>query len=139
MTPASPHKGQRLSQSSLTAPSPPSSSLSNFTLRGASPALSTTSSSSVAATTGKPLLAGTVPSLALSASSKKTGIPINTPPETPRASSNINAAGSGTGVKREANSEPKTETGKSKKRRIAPTLVQEFAKPEQPPSESKGQ
>ncbi|KKA29965.1 hypothetical protein TD95_003771 [Thielaviopsis punctulata] len=137
--PASPMKGQRVSQSSLTAPSPPSISLSNFNLRGASPALSVTSSGSVAAATGKPLLAGTVPSLALTSSGKVAGVPISTPPETPRASSNTTGAASGAGVKREANSEPKAETGHAKKRRIAPTLVQDFAKPEQPPSEAKGQ
>jgi chromatin assembly factor 1 subunit B len=63
-----------------------------------------------------------VPSIAATNSSKVVGIPITTPPETPRASFTAPAP---TGTKREsAEGEPDEPSGgQPKRRRIAPTLV----------------
>jgi chromatin assembly factor 1 subunit B len=63
---------------------------------------------------------GNVPSIAATNSGKVTGIPITTPPETPGTSS-----GAATGVKREASSQGEKEGTEPKKRRIAPTLVED--------------
>ncbi|KAL1891374.1 Chromatin assembly factor 1 subunit [Ceratocystis pirilliformis] len=139
--PPSPFHGPRpATQTPSIAPLSPNAL--SFNLRGASPAHSVASTaSSVAASTGKPLIAGAVPSLTASSASKgATGV-ITTPPETPHTTSSSAAtssnsttatvaAGSSTGVKREAGAEEGADTGKPKKRRIAPTLVQEFGKPD---------
>ncbi|KAL2199072.1 WD40-repeat-containing domain protein [Corynascus similis CBS 632.67] len=116
------HHRHRDSASSLTAPSPPTVTASFVNPRAGSPARS---SSNTASQTGvlsnPPLIAGQVPSIAATNSSKVVGLPITTPPETPRASF---TAGS-TGTKRDT-AEGETEEsagGKPKRRRIAPTLV----------------
>jgi chromatin assembly factor 1 subunit B len=73
--------------------------------------------------TNPPLIGGTVPSIAAANSGKVTGVPITTPPETPRSGNTVTA-----GVKREASESEKDETSANtqpKKRRIAPTLVSE--------------
>lgn len=62
------------------------------------------------------LISGTVPTVAATNSGKVTGVPITTPPETPRNT----IAGS----KRDATDSEKEESKEPKKRRIAPTLVE---------------
>jgi len=135
------HHRHRDSASSLTAPSPPSLTASFVHPRAASPARSNSNSSiitqpSAASQTGvlsnPPLIAGQVPSIAAATSSKVVGIPITTPPETPRASftgSSTTAAPAAavpaSGTKRET-AEGETEEGSGnppKRRRVAPTLV----------------
>lgn len=65
-----------------------------------------------------PLIGGNVPSIAAANSSKVTGVPVTTPPETPRS-----ATGSVAGTKRDASESEKEEPKEPKKRRIAPTQV----------------
>lgn len=113
----------RNSGSSFTAPSPPAS-VSAASQRPASPARSN-STSSVAtqaspmppATNPPSLVAGTMPTVAAANSGKVAGVPITTPPETPKASSSV------AGTKREADG-GKDEAKEPKKRRIAPTPVE---------------
>ncbi len=72
-----------------------------------------------------PLISGQVPSIAATNSSKVVGVPITTPPETPRASFTAPAPAPA-GTKRESVAEGEAddvEGGKPKRRRIAPTLV----------------
>ena len=62
------------------------------------------------------LISGQVPSITATNSGKVTGVPITTPPETPRSGGVV------AGAKRDAS---ESEDGKEpKKRRIAPTLLQ---------------
>ncbi|KAK4100649.1 WD40 repeat-like protein [Parathielavia hyrcaniae] len=124
------HHRHRDSASSLTAPSPPMGTASFVNPRAASPARSMSNASTItqssASQTGvlsnPPLIAGQVPSIAAANSSKVVGVPITTPPETPRASF---AAPSGT--KRETAEGAADDSSGShpnaKRRRIAPTLV----------------
>ncbi|KAK4183218.1 putative chromatin assembly factor [Podospora australis] len=117
----------RDSVGSFTAPSPPPASF--VTPRPGSPARSNSASSVVtqssSAMTGvisnPPLISGQVPSIAATNSGKVTGVPINTPPETPRPS-----VAAPTGVKRETDAETDdSSASQPKRRRIAPTLVTE--------------
>lgn len=113
--------------SSFPAPSPPASFVNQ---RPSSPTRSN-STSSVATTqsaaapipgglTNATLIAGSVPSITATNSAKVTGIPITTPPETPRSSTNVSV----TGTKRDASESEKEDASKEpKKRRIAPTPV----------------
>lgn len=133
--PPSPFPGathqHRNSGGSFTAPSPPPTTNSgSFNMRPSSPARSNSTSSiatqaSSAVLTNPPLIGGTVPSIAAANSGKVTGVPITTPPETPRSGNTAPAPGSGAGVKREASESEKDESSQPKKRRIAPTLVSE--------------
>lgn len=108
---------------SFTAPSPPPAA--NFVnQRPSSPARSNSTSSvitqSSVAPAGPPtLVAGNVPGLTATNSGKVTGVPITTPPETPR-STGANVAGQ----KRDlSESEKEDSEGQPKKKRIAPTLI----------------
>ncbi|SPQ17939.1 6e6b9b01-f12c-4aac-9c18-df07678ed209 [Thermothielavioides terrestris] len=127
------HHRHRDSASSLTAPSPPTTTASFVNARAGSPARSNSAASSVVAQScvpqggvlsNPPLIAGQVPSIAATNSSKVVGIPITTPPETPRSSFTAP-----TGAKREtAEGEADESSGSQpKRRRIAPTLVSEAA------------
>lgn len=113
----------RDSMSSFAAPSPPPAA-AFVNQRPSSPARSNSTSSVITQTstapTGPPtLLAGSVPGLTATNSGKVTGVPITTPPETPRS-----AAGSTTGQKRDlSESEKEDSEGQPKKKRIAPTLI----------------
>lgn len=114
----------RDSTSSFAAPSP-SLAASFVNQRPSSPARSNSTSSvitqaSAAPPAGPPtLLAGSVPGLTATNSGKVTGVPITTPPETPRSTT-----GSVAGSKRELSESEKEDSGsQSKKKRIAPTLV----------------
>ncbi|KAF7537701.1 hypothetical protein G7054_g3520 [Neopestalotiopsis clavispora] len=132
--PPSPFRGasqhqHRNSASSFTAPSPPATTSASFvSLRPSSPARSNSTSSvatqaSTAVMTNPPLIGGTVPSIAATNSAKVTGVPITTPPETPRSGNTVTA-----GVKRDASESEKDEATTNtqpKKRRIAPTLISE--------------
>lgn len=125
IAPPSPYHGHqhRNSGGSFTAPSPPPALTASFvTAPPHSPARSNSTSSvatqaSSAVLTNPPLIGGSVPGLAAANSGKVTAIPATTPPETPRT-------GLVTGVKREAESE-KDEAKETKKRRVAPTPVQD--------------
>ncbi|KAK1755201.1 WD40-repeat-containing domain protein [Echria macrotheca] len=123
------HHRHRDSASSLTAPSPPTTTTAAFVNpRPASPARSNSTSSIItqasAATTGvisnPPLISGQVPSITAAHSGQVTGMPITTPPETPRGS----VTGSNN-LKRETSELDGDEASstQSKRRRIAPTLV----------------
>lgn len=116
------HHRHRDSMSSFAAPSPPAAAFVNQ--RPSSPARSNSTSSIITQTSTAPagpptLLAGSVPGLTATNSGKVTGVPITTPPETPRS-----AAGSTTGQKRDlSESEKEDSEGQPKKKRIAPTLI----------------
>lgn len=118
--PSGPQHQSRNSSSSFTAPSPPATSAvpSN---RPSSPTRSN-STSSVATQSGvvsnPPLISGNVPSITAANSGRVTGVPLTTPPETPKV-----VPGPSTGVKRDAEEAEKEDTKEPKKRRIAPTLV----------------
>jgi chromatin assembly factor 1 subunit B len=124
------HHQHRNSASSFTAPSPPQSA-SLISQRPSSPTRSnstssiatiTTQASTVPATgvvTNPTLISGNVPSISATNTGKVTGVPLTTPPETPRS-----ATGSVAGTKRDASEGEKEETKEPKKRRIAPTLVE---------------
>ncbi|CRK19211.1 hypothetical protein BN1708_012555 [Verticillium longisporum] len=110
----------------MTAPSPPShAGFANPPPQ--SPARSNSTSSvatqSSAAqpgvTTNPSLIVGSMPSITATNSGKITGVPLTTPPETPST-----AATQPSGVKREASDGDK-DGSQPKKRRIAPTLVEE--------------
>ncbi|KAK4658725.1 Chromatin assembly factor 1 subunit [Podospora pseudocomata] len=118
----------RDSAGSFTAPSPPPAA-SFVNPRPGSPARSNSASSVITQTSGAqtgvlnnpPLIAGQVPSLTAVNSGKVTGVPITTPPETPRSS----FVPPPTGTKRDTN-EAETDDSlgnQNKRRRIAPTLV----------------
>lgn len=123
--PSGPQHQHRNSNSSFTAPSPPAS-VSAAPQRPASPARSNSTSSvatqpavgSSGVISNPPLIGGTVPTVAAANTGKVTGVPITTPPETPRSNASATA-----GTKRDA-SESEKEDGKPKKRRIAPTPVE---------------
>lgn len=66
-----------------------------------------------------PLIGGSVPGIAATNSAKVTGVPITTPPETPRS-----MTGTVTGTKRDASESEREEGKEPKKRRIAPTPVE---------------
>ncbi|PSR87432.1 putative chromatin assembly factor 1 subunit B [Coniella lustricola] len=121
--PSGPQHRHRDSMGSFTAPSPPpAAAFANQ--RPSSPARSNSTSSVITQTslapTGPPtLVAGSVPGLTATNSGKVTGVPITTPPETPRSAGN-----SVTGQKRELSESEKDEAEKQpKKKRIAPTLI----------------
>ncbi|KAK6833619.1 hypothetical protein PG987_008313 [Apiospora arundinis] len=129
--PPSPFHQHRNSASSFAAPSPPTTA-SFVSMRPSSPARSNSTSSvttqaSAAVMTNPTLIGGSVPSIAATSSGKVTGVPMTTPPETPRPSSSTTASAAVTGVKRDASeSENDAGTGSQpKKRRIAPTLVKD--------------
>ncbi|XWW95478.1 hypothetical protein V2A60_003437 [Cordyceps javanica] len=121
--PSGSHHQNRNSTSSFTAPSPPAS-VGGTSQRPPSPARSNSTSSVATQSSTMPigvvsnptLIAGTVPAVAATNSSKVTGVPLTTPPETP---SNTMA-----GNKRDATDSEKEETKEPKKRRIAPTPVE---------------
>ncbi|KAG7132379.1 putative WD repeat-containing protein C26H5.03 like [Verticillium longisporum] len=117
---------QRTPAGAMTAPSPPShAGFANPPPQ--SPARSNSTSSvatqSSAAqpgvTTNPSLIVGSMPSITATNSGKITGVPLTTPPETPST-----AATQPSGVKREASDGDK-DGSQPKKRRIAPTLVEE--------------
>ncbi|TDZ20527.1 putative WD repeat-containing protein [Colletotrichum orbiculare MAFF 240422] len=119
----------RNSTSSFTAPSPPPAGFVNQ--RPQSPARSNSTSSvatqSSNVVTNPSLIVGSVPGIAVANSTKVTGVPITTPPETPRANPTPTASVGtpATGTKREASEGDKEEGGEPKKRRIAPTLIEQ--------------
>jgi len=127
--PPSPFHGaghqHRNSASSLTAPSPPSIASSFVTgARPSSPARSNSTSSAAAQSpapivTNPSLIVGSVPSIAAANSGKVTGVPITTPPETPRSSNTV------AGQKRpgDASESEKEDAQEPKKRRVAPVPV----------------
>ncbi|GAO17193.1 hypothetical protein UVI_02031300 [Ustilaginoidea virens] len=107
------HPQHRNSASSFAAPSPPASSNSTSSI-------ATQPSSVPTGVVSNPtLIAGSVPALTASSSTKVTGMPVATPPETPRTMM-VNAAG----TKRDASENEKDEVKEPKKRRIAPTPVE---------------
>lgn len=119
----------RAASGSFAAPSP-SAFATGGGPRPSSPARSNSTSSVV--TQGSvmlnppTLIGGTVPGIAAANSGKVTGMPITTPPETPRStvSNPSTIAATGAGVKREISESEKEEGSQEpKKRRIAPTLV----------------
>ncbi|CAH0056589.1 unnamed protein product [Clonostachys solani] len=117
------HHQHRNSATSFTAPSPPGSTSSFNMQRPHSPARSNSTSSiatqsstvPTSVVSNPPLIGGSVPGLTATSSGKVTGVPITTPPETPRSVSG--------GVKREASESEKEDGKEPKKRRIAPTLI----------------
>ncbi|KAF6815971.1 WD repeat domain-containing protein [Colletotrichum sojae] len=127
----------RNSTSSFTAPSPPPAGF--VSQRPQSPARSNSTSSvatqSSNVITNPPLIVGSVPGIAVANSTKVTGVPITTPPETPRTSATHPGSSStsapttseaaASGTKREASEGDKQEGSEPKKRRIAPTLVEQ--------------
>ncbi|KAK7967504.1 WD repeat-containing protein [Apiospora aurea] len=132
--PPSPFHGvshqNRNSASSFAAPSPPTTA-SFVSMRPSSPARSNSTSSvttqaSAAVMTNPTLIGGSVPGIAAASSGKVTGVPITTPPETPRPSgSSTTTAAGATGVKRDASESENDAGSQPKKRRIAPTLVKD--------------
>ncbi|RBR23440.1 uncharacterized protein FIESC28_03622 [Fusarium coffeatum] len=124
------HHQHRNSASSFTAPSPPQSA-SVASQRPSSPTRSNSTSSVATVTTqastvpaagvvtNPTLISGNVPGIAAANSGKVTGVPLTTPPETPRS-----ATASVAGNKRDASDCEKEESKEPKKRRIAPTLVE---------------
>ncbi|RYO90466.1 hypothetical protein DL766_004254 [Monosporascus sp. MC13-8B] len=118
----------RNSAGSFAAPSPPATG--SFTsARPPSPTRSNSTSSiatqSSSVINNPPLIGGSIPGIAAAQSTKVTGVPITTPPETPACSTSTSTALTA-GVKRDASESEKEEpaaNGPSKKRRIAPTLV----------------
>ncbi|KAI0126932.1 WD40-repeat-containing domain protein [Xylariales sp. AK1849] len=114
---------------SFAAHSPPPTATASFvSMRPSSPARSNSTSSvatqaSSAVMSNPTLIGGSVPSIAATNSGKVTGVPMTTPPETPRSGNNTAA-----GVKRDASESEKDESSSGnepKKRRIAPTLISE--------------
>ncbi|KXH50643.1 WD repeat domain-containing protein [Colletotrichum salicis] len=124
----------RNSASSFTAPSPPPAGF--VSQRPQSPARSNSTSSvatqSSNVVTNPSLIVGSVPGIAVANSTKVTGVPITTPPETPRTNATTNPTPATTtagpvasGTKRDASEGEKEEGSEPKKRRIAPTLVEQ--------------
>lgn len=120
------HHQHRNSGSSFTAPSPPATAPAGAH-RPASPARSNSASSIATQSSSVPtgvvsnptLISGNVPALTATNSAKAQGVPITTPPETPRS-----AAGSVAGMKRDASESEREDIKEPKKRRIAPTPVE---------------
>ncbi|KAK3341253.1 WD40-repeat-containing domain protein [Lasiosphaeria hispida] len=127
------HHRHRDSASSLTAPSPPGAA-SFVNPRPSSPARSNSTSSIVTQASAAPnsimsnppLISGQVPSITATNSGKVTGVPITTPPETPRGSTAAPPS-----LKRETSeTDPEEPSGvQPKRRRIAPTLVSGGSQP----------
>jgi chromatin assembly factor 1 subunit B len=127
--PGGSHHQHRNSASSITAGSPPASTPfvpqrpSSPTRSNSTSSVATQSSSAhPGVVTNPPLISGSVPSIAATNSGKVTGVPLTTPPETPRATTG------GAGTKREAGDGDREESKEPKKRRIAPTLVSSDSK-----------
>ncbi|KND91228.1 putative WD repeat-containing protein [Tolypocladium ophioglossoides CBS 100239] len=124
--PSGGHHQHRNSASSFTAPSPPASAPA-ASQRPSSPTRSNSTSSVATQSSSVPtgvvsnphLISGNVPTLTAANSGKAAGVPMTTPPETPRI-----AAGSVAGTKRDASESEREEAKGSKKRRIAPTPVE---------------
>ncbi|PNY26442.1 WD repeat-containing protein [Tolypocladium capitatum] len=124
--PSGAHHQHRNSASSFTAPSPPASAPA-ASQRPSSPTRSNSTSSVATQSSSVPtgvvsnphLISGNVPTLTAANSGKAAGVPMTTPPETPRS-----AAGSVAGTKRDASESEREEAREPKKRRIAPTLVE---------------
>lgn len=129
--PASNHH-HRTSSSYSIAPSPPPAPLGP-TMRPSSPtrsnstsSIATESSYAPGAARGTiisnpPLVAGNLPTIAAGNVSFMTGMPMTTPPQTPRSTTS-----SVSGMKRDASESEKedgSQGGEKKRRRIAPTLV----------------
>jgi chromatin assembly factor 1 subunit B len=116
----------RNSVSSFTAPSPPAST--SASQRPLSPTRSNSASSIAtqsstvpsAVNTNPTLISGNVPAITATHSAKVTGVPITTPPETPRNQ----VSSSQTGSKREASDGDREDVKEPKKRRLAPTLIE---------------
>ncbi|KJZ77313.1 hypothetical protein HIM_03037 [Hirsutella minnesotensis 3608] len=117
---------QHRNSNSFTAPSPPASA-PPMMQRPSSPTRSN-SASSVATqsstvpsgvVSNPPLIAGNMPGLTATGGGKAGGVPMTTPPETPRSN-----AGSVIGMKRDASESEKEDAKEPKKRRIAPTPVE---------------
>ncbi|KAF4632469.1 hypothetical protein G7Y89_g5658 [Cudoniella acicularis] len=125
----------RTSSSLSVAPSPPPAPTGQ-TMRPSSPTRSNSTSSiatqssyanpAAGAILSNPtLVGGTLPPMAAGNLSFMTGMPMTTPPQTPRSTTS-----SVTGVKREASeSEREDQGGEKKRRRIAPTLVGDNSNP----------
>ncbi|PQE13504.1 hypothetical protein CJF32_00005397 [Rutstroemia sp. NJR-2017a WRK4] len=123
-----PTSHHRTSSNPMIAPSPPSAHINTF--RPSSPTRSnSTSSVATQSSYAQPAqgtiisnptpMSGSVPSIAAA----KSSVPMTTPPQTPRSTSN---AGSVSGVKREASESEREDGGgggEKKKRRIAPSQV----------------
>lgn len=116
----------RNSNASFTAPSPPASAPSAMQ-RPSSPTRSNSASSvatqssmhpSTGVVSNPSLIVGSMPTLTAAGGGKAGGIPMTTPPETPRSS-----GGSATGTKREASESEREEGKEPKKRWVAPTPV----------------
>ena len=121
------HHQHRNSASSFTAPSPPASA-SAASQRPSSPTRSNSTSSVATQSSYVPtgvvsnptLISGSVPALTAANSGKAAaGVPMTTPPETPRS-----ATASVAGAKRDASESEKEDSKEPKKRRIAPTPVE---------------
>ncbi|KAK4451703.1 chromatin assembly factor 1 subunit B [Podospora aff. communis PSN243] len=129
------HHRHRDSASSLTAPSPPAAA-SFVSVRPSSPARSNSTSSIITQSStvptgvisNPPLISGQVPSLTAANSGQVTGVPITTPPETPRGSVTVPAPANLKRDTSEAESDDPS-GGQQKRRRIAPTLVSSGAQP----------
>ncbi|PTB68832.1 WD40 repeat-like protein [Trichoderma citrinoviride] len=128
--PSGPQHQPRSSANSFTAPSPPSASAAP-SHRPSSPARSNSTSSVATQPSGvvsnPPLISGSVPSITAASSGRVTGVPLTTPPETPKVIPGPEPVGAATtataGVKRDADEAEKDDGKEPKKRRIAPTLI----------------
>jgi chromatin assembly factor 1 subunit B len=127
----------RNSASSFTAPSPPPAA-SFVSARPSSPTRSNSTSSIATQSstaqggviTNPPLIVGSVPGIAATNSGKVTGVPITTPPETPRPGGPSTITTTAAGNKRDASESEKEDDKEPKKRRIAPTPVSRESVPE---------
>ncbi|KAH0492510.1 hypothetical protein TgHK011_007459 [Trichoderma gracile] len=124
-----PQHQSRSSASSFTAPSPPSASALP-SHRPSSPTRSNSASSVATQPSGvvsnPPLISGSVPSITAASSGRVTGVPLTTPPETPKVVPGPEPGAATTasaGVKRDADEAEKDDGKEPKKRRIAPTLI----------------
>ncbi|ODA77545.1 hypothetical protein RJ55_07174 [Drechmeria coniospora] len=119
------HHQHRNSAGSFTAPSPPATA-SVAAQRPSSPTRSNSTSSVATQSSSVPtgvvtnpsLIVGNLPTLT-AGSGKAGGVPMTTPPETPRS-----AAGSVVGTKRDTAESEREEGKEPKKRRVAPTPVE---------------
>jgi chromatin assembly factor 1 subunit B len=118
----------RTSSNLSVAPSPPPAPVAaNSSMRPSSPTRSnSTSSVATQSSFAQPgtiisnptLVGGSMPSIAAGNMSFMTGMPMTTPPQTPRSTTS-----SVSGIKRDHSESEKEEGGEKKKRRIAPTLM----------------
>ncbi|QPG96100.1 hypothetical protein C2857_003176 [Epichloe festucae Fl1] len=119
--PSGSHHQHLNSASSFAAPSPPASAPPTLQ-RPSSPTRSNSTSSIATQSSSVPtgvisnphLISGSVPGLTATNSAKAGGVPMTTPPETPRSTA---------GSKRDASESEKEDIKEPKKRRIAPTPV----------------